>query len=639
MIHFLISIAAGFSLAATANTAAAEDLDAIYESVRKHRSDFLSPFPLVHPVLEEIPERRRRDLKEKGKTADFLFDNVMQRNADCQSACDYNTAAALVTLPRRRRRAVSPENLYQKLLEKTKQRGRHCLRKVLDFALEYLEAHQAPKACTKEENKNHPACKTMLKDTEDLQNRIADLAEAAYGTKRDSAMEAAAPCFSCSLEGNEKTINPFLLNYKNWEEAESCYSLNPGEEKALSSGEPLTRSYLLKREENGDYSISFPLEFAITNDYNGPVPVVDVPTEYRNKAQNCLKEAGEYLIGPQGEKIKLSVTKSLPPEPQESRDYGEKECRPDDFSPKKNVRVIKIGSEFTRSKTKTWEWDISCSTIVHEILHLTGLCDEYRETSKGFWTNPETGEIIGANFGSDKMRKKPEGSVFQAAYDCRVTAELSIMGSSAKIWKAVKNGDSPSLLTPGQFQKLLFGECSGKNKRFNKCSILAYQSSQEEGEECLKAKERCEKENGLGLDKQTELNDVQREIQKLEKRRQEQKDRIKSLQDKGIYDKTHREVLPEELKHVWELLKAEKERAGKAARTGNVFEESESARLIKKYDAEYWRLFRLRDRLRGKGLLDQTQREYMEARLNKTESRLQALRERARTVEAWPDPE
>ena len=290
--------------------AAEEDLDVVLESVHQKTNKRIL-YPSLYTVLSEQSEETTTRLLQNGALS------LSAQN--CREACASGPVAeALTQLPKR---------FYRELLEKIKKRGRSCLRKALDTTLEELEAQSMPKACTEKENKNHAVCKTILKDTEDLQNRIADLAEAAYGTDRESAMEAAAPCFSCSLEGNEKTINPFLLNYKNWEEAESCYSLKPGEEKPLYSGEPMRASYILKRDSRGDYSISFPLEFAAAEDYDGSVPAADVPGEYRKKVQSCLKEADENLTGPQGEKLKLLVTKPEKPSEKTTEDHSEKECK------------------------------------------------------------------------------------------------------------------------------------------------------------------------------------------------------------------------------------------------------------------------------------------------------------------------
>ena len=597
--------------------AAEEDANAALESIHKKTNNRIL-YPHSYTVLSEQSE----------KTANRLFQNGVRSLSEknCRKACSEDTADALTQLPKR---------LYRELLEKIKKRGPHCLRNALDSILANLAVlWSMPKACTNKENKNHAVCKTMLKDIEDLQNRIADLSEAAYGTDRDSAMEAAAPCFSCSLEGDEKTtISPFLRTYENWEEAESCYSLNPGEEKPLHSGEPMRASYILKRDSKGDYSISFPLEFAAAEDYDGPVPADDVPGEYRKKVQSCLKEADENLKGPQGEKLKLFVKKPEKPSRKTSKDYSEKKCKLSD----QGKTVIFIGAAEKRSNSGKYASDIVCSTIVHEILHLAGLCDEYREKKSGFWTDPESGEVIVADFGWDKMKEKPEGAVFQAAYDCRLTAELSIMGNDRKIWKAVKDGNSPSLLTPGQFQKLLFGQCSGKNKLFNECSRLAYQSSQEDGDECLQAKERCEKRNGLGLDKQTEMQALEEEIKQLKTDRETDKKMMKNLQKFGIQNQTNRDLLNDDEKRYKDRLASARLREGKAAREANPKEEAKARKQTKRYEEILQKLANRKTFLEERGLLDEPLGKITQKQLNQTESLLEAAEKRLRTVRSWPD--
>ena len=89
--------------------------------------------------------------------------------------------------------------------------------------------------------------------------------------------------------------------------------------------------------------------------------------------------------------------------------------------------------------------EINCATITHEVLHLVGLCDEYKETAKGFVVDSNTGHI---KEDINDLRTDPiddENSVFKLAYDCRVTSMsgINIMSGNYLAWQeAFSNTDS-----------------------------------------------------------------------------------------------------------------------------------------------------------------------------------------------------
>ena len=81
------------------------------------------------------------------------------------------------------------------------------------------------------------------------------------------------------------------------------------------------------------------------------------------------------------------------------------------------------------------------------------------------------------------------------------------------IWSDFVSGNRPSsLLTPGQFNSILYGGCSQKNKIFNECSQLAYQSSVK-NPDCIEKRNQCESQNIHGLDKQEEIERLKKRIE------------------------------------------------------------------------------------------------------------------------------
>lgn len=59
---------------------------------------------------------------------------------------------------------------------------------------------------------------------------------------------------------------------------------------------------------------------------------------------------------------------------------------PPAIRPRENT--VTIGSPGTRSTVRSFASDISCDTIVHEVMHLLGLCDEYPGEAEGFPCRP-----------------------------------------------------------------------------------------------------------------------------------------------------------------------------------------------------------------------------------------------------------
>ena len=79
------------------------------------------------------------------------------------------------------------------------------------------------------------------------------------------------------------------------------------------------------------------------------------------------------------------------------------------------------------------------------------------------------------------------------------------MSSHYERWNNVfEEGKNHSILTPGQFNAILYGSCEGKNKLFNECSQLAYKNPSQEPN-CRKKRKQCEAQNSLrSLDEQEE---------------------------------------------------------------------------------------------------------------------------------------
>lgn len=78
-----------------------------------------------------------------------------------------------------------------------------------------------------------------------------------------------------------------------------------------------------------------------------------------------------------------------------------------------------------RSHSVHWDLSVDCPTILHELLHLIGLTDEYQETTQGYSKDKVTGEHT-------FVKNNAEIPM----WDCRkVYLEDSIMGPAFSVWR------------------------------------------------------------------------------------------------------------------------------------------------------------------------------------------------------------
>ena len=431
--------------------------------------------------------------RDKSYANYFFQEAISLLDSVCTQTClDWNIIKAI--------RFVS-QNKYHQLYNKIKHKSKNCQRSILEAFAGSLRDEEFPKACLQEKNKNYPVCKTMLKDTKIVRNRFNSLVALVYRPEVLQATEAQISCLDCIPKPSDnKKLNEVLDIL---DEQSQCLDLNPGEEKTIHSGTGLNRSYAVKKEANGSYVVPLTVQFSPDRDYDGPVPKDHVPDYYMTKARDCMSQANVKMIGPKGERLKIVINS-----PTEDKSA----CADS------NTEQILIGSSDHRDNSNKYGSDIDCSTITHEVLHLLGLCDEYQEKRKGLYVHSETGDIRPASqmnaIQEDKLLTK--GYKFLFDYDCRVTTSNSIMSDQDEKWQNIfgvsgkkgKDADSKgflhvsgnsgdSLLTPEQFNGILYGGCSKKNKTFNECSQLAYQNS-ESNKDCINKKRQCELQKAMG---------------------------------------------------------------------------------------------------------------------------------------------
>ena len=411
-------------------------------------------------------------------------------NSKCADCQDVNIIMSIIT---------GSDSKYNQLYDKIKNKNTKCqidiLRRVIIMSDNF---NIFSEKCLDEMNKNLPPCRYMLKHAQAIKDRFLGLVKLNYGEDILATTEAHAICVECEITPG-KRLSKNLFDIKEIvHQSSDCRKLKPNEEKTIYTGiGTMTYQYNgksysfqsisdgfynVKREKDGSYSIPLVLNFSPGKDYDGLVSRDKVPEHYMHKAQTCLKKANQKMLGPNGEKLKINIQAPIM--------QDKAKC-----SDEQVIDIIISSSDF-RSNWRRYESDINCPTIIHEVLHLLGLHDEYEEKSIGFYVHSKTGEVI-----QSKQQFMPGTDYqFKPAFDCRVTQKNSIMETQKERWQNVyTHNKNKSLLDPGHFNKILYGNCE-INKSYNECSQLVYKNSHDD-ESCLKKKSQCESHDILGRNK------------------------------------------------------------------------------------------------------------------------------------------
>ena len=417
---------------------------------------------------------------------------------------------------------------YKQLYDNIKKQSQNCLIAILRaFPWKFSGGGSFPKECLEKENQKHPVCNHMLHDLQIARERFLEIAELTHREKMRLpeiqtmiAHLKDLPTPSRKLEEAMFDLVRFLGNHH------QCLELQPGEKKIIYYS--AYRHYTLKRELDGTYTIPLYFSFSLTKYYDGELKSDDEVQEYyMEKVQSCMKEANKKIIGPNGEKLRIMINNPGPSlENEKCYNLG---------------RSTAIHSKGYRSSSSIYASNITCPDIIHEVLHRLGLKDEYQESHSVYFVNPHTKEIKFVNLLEDQkeiiaLKKNNPNSYSEPAYNCRVLQNNSIMSHHKerlhflfeKIphWFGMGNSENSnsSLLDKGHFNRILYGECLGKNKVFNECLELSHQNSFE-NKGCIEKRNWCKTQNVLGRNKQDEIERLSNKINRYKK----YKDLIQSI--------------------------------------------------------------------------------------------------------------
>ncbi len=375
----------------------------------------------------------------------------MQEALDCNH-CSKNTF--------RNRIWYGSDQVHSEVFNKIKNKDVNCIAQILNRIVNKIETQRIPQECLNKESRNNFVCQTIDEDIRIRQNRIENLT-ALFVSPQDTFNIEGGICLTQNFTTNTgiSDIKDFLNKVQ---ELEICQSLEPGSEKKIFPyGYLVTPFHSVQRKLNGSYVINLNMHFVAGKNYDGSIPQDQIPEHYMTKVKKCMNKANPKLIGPNGEKLNIIISS------------------PKDTCEKKKSEKIEIQSRHHRSNTFQYSSNIDCPSILHEMLHLFGLEDEYEERS---YSQKENLKAISDNY----------GQYSHSVYDCRFTSEDSIMSNHWKRWNSTFNKEKNiSLLSPRHFNFILYGKCQEKNQFFYECIEQAGQHSIDHPS-CLEKKEQCE---------------------------------------------------------------------------------------------------------------------------------------------------
>lgn len=169
-------------------------------------------------------------------------------------------------------------------------------------------------------------------------------------------------CDDCD-QSPASQLKDLLAKIKDNKEAMACLELKPGQTKVVSfrDGTPtgITGNYSLTKKEDGSFDVGVAMKFP------------DNDTTMMAKVQSCISSVTPFLKGPQGQVLNFKIlsTSDVAKLPSAHRPM---------------INNVAIQAANSRSNSASYAANIDCPTITHEVLHLTGLCDEYSGTMDGY---------------------------------------------------------------------------------------------------------------------------------------------------------------------------------------------------------------------------------------------------------------
>jgi hypothetical protein len=188
-------------------------------------------------------------------------------------------------------------------------------------------------------------------------NRLFDQVHGARG--QDELAQALQQCLQ---NPPNQTLQDILSQLHQSEQRRGCEELQPGQHRNVESN-VTGGNYLLRRAPNGNFQAVLNLSFT-------PGSGSNVSGEAMlQRARNCVAQANSNIRGPNGQRLEIMLGTTA-----ELQQLG--------WSAPREQRITITAPE-ARSYSNSFASNVGCDTIIHELLHHLGLCDEYRDPSYG----------------------------------------------------------------------------------------------------------------------------------------------------------------------------------------------------------------------------------------------------------------
>lgn len=222
------------------------------------------------------------------------------------------------------------------------------------------------------------------------------------------------------------------------------FTVNHSDNKSKTKVE---QKYTLKRESEDVYEAYLNLDFKIKGELK---KIPGFKQQFEAKVDGCFDRYEQKLTDELGRTIKLKRFRS---------DLHSDIIKPQSVS-------IDVQNTVERSHSRSYFYNVGCSTIIHEALHLMGLADEYEESWMSLNKNPIL--KIFKPF-TDLNEKGP-------AFDCRALGpQDSVMSNHYYM------DYNDQVFFSGQANVILYPNCQQRNDDYFTCSELAYRTSKQNG--------------------------------------------------------------------------------------------------------------------------------------------------------------
>lgn len=276
-------------------------------------------------------------------------------------------------------------------------------------------------------------------------------------------------------------------------QAEACVDLKVGETRVTSHEDfaqesKVEQKFAVTNIGNNTYKVDIVLNFKSFD-----MPRINLTY---NRVRTCLNEINSNPSAQDslGRKLKINIHT-----PQEALRIPAEKRPP--------MVDINIADTSIRENSRAYQIDTECSVVLHELLHLLGLRDEYQESSNGHYKNSLTGEAVTLNPTDTEEQNKLRdiksgvlsGFTFLKDYQCRtIPQKNTIMKNNYSLYKDIFTADvkdsTKLLYEPAHIERIIYPKCSSRAKKYIACSKDSYKTA---GEVCVEKPSYCTDDSWL----------------------------------------------------------------------------------------------------------------------------------------------